>query len=305
MILPTQDTVVGYPTGVTQNSATVLHAQRLTDARTAVILDATCCHPVDAGWPDQGADRAVLRVHHADADTDLTVEDCVVAATDGASLLLGEDIPVRKGEDGWAFVVAHVIAADTAVAGDSALAEGDAVEVVVDGDYRRALSTGHTACHVASLALNAALAGRWTKDTRVDGLGNPDFDGLAIESSRIRDNGSTDRFRLNKSLRRKGFTTEGLADELAAVQASVNGFLATWRDAGSAVRIERDGERLTDRRYWSCELNGTAVRIPCGGTHVTSLAELGALSVELSIADADGTPVLTMLTDAAPVGFPH
>ncbi|HEY5223943.1 MAG TPA: metal-dependent hydrolase [Microbacteriaceae bacterium] len=292
MTLPTTDTVVSYPTGATHNSATVVHTESLANGRVAVLLDATCCHPVDAGWPDQGADRAVMRVR----DAEITVEDCIVAATDGSSLFLGEDIPVGKGEEGWAFVVAHVIGMAPR------LAEGDTVEVVVDADYRRALSIGHTACHVASLALNAALANRWTKDARADGLGNPDFDGLAIESSRIRENGSTDRFRLNKSLRRKGFTTEGLADELDAVQASVNGLLASWSETGSAVRIERDGERLTERRYWSCELNGATVRIPCGGTHATSLAALGALSVELSIVDADGTPVLTMLTSVCPDG---
>ncbi|HWU59582.1 MAG TPA: metal-dependent hydrolase, partial [Microbacteriaceae bacterium] len=62
----------------------------------------------------------------------------------------------------------------------------------------------------------------------------------------------------------------------------------------------RDGERLTDRRYWACELDGTAVSIPCGGTHASSLAALGPVHVELRIADADGTPVLTMETTASP-----
>lgn len=300
MTLPRVDTVVTYPAAATHNEATVLHLEPLADDRTVVLLDATCCHPVDTGWPDQGADHAVLRV----GARDVLVADCTVAATDGSTLFLGADIPVGKGEFGWAFVVAHLVAthelAAHEIVSDPAVAEGDTVEVVVDADYRRELSIGHTACHVASLALNAALAGRWRTDARLDGLGNPDFDGLAIESSRIRENGSTDRFRLNKSLRRKGFTTEGLPDELAAVQALVNELLANWIDTGSAVRIDRDGERLTDRRYWECELNGTTVRIPCGGTHVSSLAELGTLHVELSIADGDGTPVLTMQTDAAP-----
>jgi Ser-tRNA(Ala) deacylase AlaX len=291
MTLPSVDTIARYPAGSTRNTATVVHVEALPDGRAAVLLDATSCHPIDAGWPDQGADRATLRFGDASA----AVEDCVVAATDGSSLFLGADIPARKGEDGWAFVVAHLIA------GTAAPAEGDQVQVIVDADYRHALSIGHTACHVASLALNAALANRWSKDARADAFGNPDFDGLAIESSRIRENGSTDRFRLNKSLRRKGFVTEGFSDQLDAVQASVNASLASWSDSGSSVRIERTGDRLTDRRYWTCDLAGTTVRIPCGGTHATSLAELGALRVELSIADADGTPVLTMRTTASPV----
>jgi len=285
------DTVVAYPSGATSNPATVLHVTRLADGRAVVLLDTTSCHPVDAGWPDQGADRASLRTA---AGADIPIVDCVVAATDGRSLYLGADIPVRKGEDGWAFVVAHVLADGAGVA------DGDAVEVLVDADYRRALSVGHTACHVASLALNRALADRWTKQARVDGLGSPDFDGLAIESSIIGENGSVDRFRLNKSLRRKGFATDALADELARIQETVDATLARWSGAGAQVSIDRDGDGLTDRRYWACELDDTAVRIPCGGTHARSLAELGSLHVELELADADGTPVLTMTTSASP-----
>jgi alanyl-tRNA synthetase len=293
MTLPTSDTRVTYPAGATDASATVVHVETLQDGKAAVLLDSTSCHPVDAGWPDQGADRAVL---HRENRDDIPLVDCVVAATDGRMLYLGAEIPVRKGEDGWAFVVAHVIDAAAAVGLD----EGDAVDVRVDPEYRRALSIGHTACHVASLALNRAVADHWTKDARPDALGSPDFDGLAIESSLIHENGSVDRFRLNKSLRRKGFTTDGLADELASIRSTVNSVLAQWHEAGSDIRIDRDGERLTDRRYWACELDGTAVSIPCGGTHASSLAALGPVHVELRIADADGTPVLTMETSASP-----
>jgi alanyl-tRNA synthetase len=293
MTLPTSDTRVTYPAGATDASATVVHVETLQDGKAAVLLDSTSCHPVDAGWPDQGADRAVL---HRENRDDIPLVDCVVAATDGRMLYLGAEIPVRKGEDGWAFVVAHVIDAAAAVGLD----EGDAVDVRVDPEYRRALSIGHTACHVASLALNRAVADHWTKDARPDALGSPDFDGLAIESSLIHENGSVDRFRLNKSLRRKGFTTDGLADELASIRSTVNSVLAQWHEAGSDIRIDRDGDGLTDRRYWTCELDRTAVSIPCGGTHASSLAALGTVLVELTIADADGTPVLTMETTASP-----
>jgi alanyl-tRNA synthetase len=293
MTLPTSDTRVTYPAGATDASATVVHVETLQDGKAAVLLDSTSCHPVDAGWPDQGADRAVL---HRENRDDIPLVDCVVAATDGRMLYLGAEIPVRKGEDGWAFVVAHVIDAAAAVGLD----EGDAVDVRVDPEYRRALSIGHTACHVASLALNRAVADHWTKDARPDALGSPDFDGLAIESSLIHENGSVDRFRLNKSLRRKGFTTDGLEGELGQIQTAINATLAAWSEAGADIRIDRDGERLTDRRYWACELDGTAVSIPCGGTHASSLAALGPVHVELRIADADGTPVLTMETSASP-----
>ena len=66
------------------------------------------------------------------------------------------------------------------------------------------------------------------------------------------------------------------------------------------MQIECDGERLTDRRYWVCALPEQTVRIPCGGTHADSVAALGPLRVALSLADVDGTPVLTMETFATP-----
>lgn len=293
MSLPSSDTVVLYPAGELTTTARVLHLAPTADGRTAVLLDRTTCHPVDVGWPDQGADRATVQL--ADGST-VPVTDAVVAATDGQALFLGSDIPVRTGEEGWSFVVAHLISADAA----SSLAEGDVVTVVADASVRHELSVGHTACHLASLALNRALADRWTKEVRSDGLGQPDFDASAIESSTIRANGSTDVFRLNKSLRRKGFPTDGLAEELAAIEGSVAATLAAWVATAAPVRIERMGDGLTDRRSWVCALPEATVSIACGGTHVDSLAELGELTVSFAIEDADGTPTLTMLTDAHP-----
>ncbi len=286
MTLPLEDTLVGYPSGETVNSSTVLHREPLPDGRLAVLLERTCAHPVDAGWPDQGPDRAVLRMTGAE----WPVLDCIVGATDGNTLQIGREIPVGKGTEGWAFVVVHVLA------GDAVIAEGDRVEVVVDPGYRQRVSAGHTGCHLASLALNRALRDRWKKETRRDALGDPDFDGVAIDVSLITENASTDTYRLGKSLKRKGFVTDGFADGLAAVQAEVNATLAEWSATQAPVRIDRDGDRLTDRRYWVLELPGHTVRIPCGGTHPSSLAGLGSVRVDLSTADLDGTTVLTMAT---------
>ena len=288
MTLPSVATPVDYPVGQTRSTATVLHVEACADALFAVLLDSTPVHPVDAGWPDQGPDRAVLRV----AGAELAVLDCVVGATDGSALHLGRDIPVPKGTPGWAFVVVHL------VEGHESLIEASTVEVVVDAGYRQRMSAGHTACHLAALALNRALADRWKKDARADALGHPDFDGTAIDVSLIGENGSVDTYRLGKSLRRKGFVTEGLAEQLAEIESRVNSALAEWVATGATVRIDRDGPLLTDRRYWVCELPALAVRIPCGGTHVSSLAELGSVRVALSTADVEGTTVLTMETFA-------
>ncbi len=285
MTLPSSDTVVSYPSGALDGRVTVMHVEPLEGDRTAVLLDATPCHPVDAGWPDQGPDRATLEWGGASHP----IVDCVIGATDGIRLYLGADIPVRKGTEGWVFVVVHIL--------EGAPPEiGQAVTVTVDAGYRREMSLGHTGCHLASLALNRAVAARWTKEAAKDALGSPNFDALAIDSSTILPSGSIDTFRLNKSLRRKGFTTEGLVDELATIEQAVNASLAAWISSDAAVTIRRDGERLTDRRYWECGLPEGEVSIACGGTHADSLGALGALRATLSLSDDAGTTVLTMTT---------
>ncbi len=292
MTLPTDDTIVTFPTSATTGTATVLHVEPLgtqadefdSDARFAVLLDSTPVHPVDAGWPDQPADRGTLEWNGGAA----VIADGVVAATDGESLHLGKDIPVRKGTEGWAFVVAHLVTDAPPV--------GKVVTVEVDAKFRRALSLGHTGCHLASLALNRAMTGRWSKEVRPDALGVPNFDAEANDTSRILERGSLDTYRLGKSLRKKGFSTEGIAEALSGIESEVNATLATWVAENAPVRIDREGDGLTDRRYWVCALAAGEARIACGGTHTESLGELGSLRVTLMLEDADGTPVLTMRT---------
>ncbi|WP_104102348.1 metal-dependent hydrolase [Arthrobacter sp. 08Y14] len=286
MSLPTVDTTVTYPAGAVESSGTVLHISDADGAR-VVLLDTTAVHPVDAGWPDQGADRAVLTT--ADG-TSHEIRDAVVAATDGTDLFLGADVPVKKGTEGWAFTVAHLLPAGAAVR------EGDSVRVEVDEAYRSALSTGHTACHLASLALNRHLAGAWKKDVLSDAAGNPNFDALAIETSTITEHGSTDVYRLGKSLRRKGFVPDTLLADLPAAEAGINAILADWTAAGAEVRIECDGVGLTDMRRWAVDLPGGTVSIPCGGTHAASLKETGGIQVTLTAEEGDGAVTVTMDT---------
>ena len=284
--LPTVDTTVTYPAGAVESSGTVLHVSDADGAR-VVLLDTTAVHPVDAGWPDQGADRAVLTT--ADG-TSHEIRDAVVAATDGTDLFLGADIPVKKGTEGWAFTVAHLLPAGAAVR------EGDSVRIDVDAAYRSALSAGHTACHLASLALNRQLAGAWKKDVLSDAAGNPNFDALAIETSTITEHGSTDVYRLGKSLRRKGFVPDTLLADLPAAEAGINAILADWTATGAEVRIECDGVGLTDMRRWSVDLPGGTVSIPCGGTHAASLKETGGIQVTLTTEEGDGAVTVTMDT---------
>jgi alanyl-tRNA synthetase len=280
-------TAITYPQGATTTSGTVVHVADAGDGRAAVILDATALHPVDTAWPDQPADRGVLRA----GEREWPVADVVVGAWNGDSLLLGRDVPVRTGTEGWTFVVAHIVDGDGP-------AVGDTVETEADAAYRDALSAGHTGCHLASLALDAALADAWRKEAPVDALGAPAFDALAIQESRILPGGSRDVYRIGKSLRRKGFDPEHLAD-LDALTTRVNTRLSEWVDAAGAVRIDAAGPALADRRTWVCELPGAEVRIPCGGTHVGSLAELASVAVAFEAAPVDGGSELVMTTTVA------
>src|SRR3954453_252283 len=227
MALPTSDTIVTYPAGATASTGTVLHVEPLGDERSAVLLDTTAFHPVHSAWPDQPADRGTLTTAQGTAP----IVDAVTGGIHDGRLHLGADLPVRTGTKGWIFVVAHVVEGPLPAIGDS-------VQIDVDQTFRAALSAAHTACHLAALALDAALASAWTKDAPADALGNPAFDSLAIQRSRIGPYRSTDTYRIGKSLRRKGFTPTALADP-SAVAARVNAQLVPWITAGGAVRIER------------------------------------------------------------------
>ncbi|PWD51102.1 metal-dependent hydrolase [Serinibacter arcticus] len=289
MTLPTTDTTVTYPDGATTSAGTVLHVEALPGGRSAVLLDTTAFHPVDTAWPDQPADRGTLTT--PSTGTQAVVEAVTGGIADGR-LLLGADLPVRTGTDGWVFVVAHILEGDVPTVGEEA-------RIDVDPDLRRELSAGHTACHLAALALDAALAPAWTKEPPVDALGNPAFDALAIQRSRIEPLGSIDTYRIGKSLRRKGFSPDGLAD-LAAVADAVNARLAQWLDGGGAVSVERSDSALSARRTWVCELDDGRTDIPCGGTHVRDLAEIGAITCSLTRSQVDGGVEVVMRTVVTP-----
>ena len=50
--------------------------------------------------------------------------------------------------------------------------------------------------------------------------------------------------------------------------------------------------------HWVCELPDGTARIACGGTHLTSLAELAAIEPSFTVVDDAGTPVLEMANEA-------
>jgi len=285
MSLPSASTQVTFPAGTVDGRSTVLAVVALADGRYGVVTESTPFHPLDHTWPDQPADTGILI---ADG-VELPVLDCVTGGVSPeGELSLGADIPVRRGAEDWAWLVVHVV--------DAPVSVGVAVELRVDADRRGALSAAHTGCHLLALALNEALAPRWRKDPgRADALGHPDFDSLAMDSSRMDTDASTDVYRIGKSLRKKGFTSEDLAADLPELTAAVNGRLAAWVAADVPVRIEAPGPELTARRRWACDLPEGPASIFCGGTHLHGLGELAALRTELRLSE-DGTELTAVTT---------
>ncbi|MEH8246735.1 hypothetical protein Q7I21_12015 [Aeromonas veronii] len=280
-----EHTRVSFVLGHHQEQASVVCCQR--GDTTLLVTDLTPFHPQSHLWPDQPGDVGHARWEGGEA----AIGPCRMGAiSPDGELFVDTAIPVKRSAEGWSFVVVHPLT------GDHALAVGSQVELQVDSAARHALSLGHSGCHLAALALNRVLTPYWRKEvSERDALGQPDFDRLAIQSSRVEPCGSREQYRIGKSLRKKGVNSEALLADLALIEEKVNQQLANWIAAGGEIRRSRAGEAIIDSRYWHCMLEGQEVTIPCGGTHVASLAELGEVKVELTLVE-EGFAMLTRVT---------
>lgn len=280
-------TLVTFAAGAVEGSGTVTRVES-TAGGSVVVVDATPFHPVDHTWPDQPGDAGTISVDGAHA---AVTEAVMAAVSDEGEFAVGADIPAKRGSEGWTWLVAHRLAGDA----PDWLVPGASVALSADEVRRAGLSRGHTACHLASLALDLAVADLWRKDPGADALGNPDFESRANQSSRIREDGAVDEYRLGKSLRKAGFDTETFAATLSEREASINAQLAVWVASGAASRIVTEGPTIVDRRTWVCELPDGVAEILCGGTHVSSLSEFAEISVTLDLSD----PQLLVMTTTA------
>ncbi|QWL59096.1 hypothetical protein HQ400_13235 [Aeromonas jandaei] len=283
-----EHTRVSFVLGHHQEQASVVCCRR--GDTTLLVTDLTPFHPQSHLWPDQPGDVGHARWEGGEA----AIGPCRMGAiSPDGELFVDANIPVKRGAEGWRFVVVHPLA------GEHSLPVGSLVELQVDNAARHALSLGHSGCHLAALALNRTLTPYWRKEvSELDALGQPDFDRLAIQSSRVEPCGSREQYRIGKSLRKKGVNSETLLADLAVIEEKVNRQLADWIAAGGEIRRSRAGEAIIDSRYWHCTLEGQEVTIPCGGTHVTSLAELGEVRVTLNPAE-EGFTLHTQVTAPA------
>lgn len=282
-------TLVSFAAGALEGTGSVTHVE-VGDTGTVIVVDATPFHPVDHTWPDQPGDAGTISSDGA--STEIT-EAVMAAVSHEGEFAVGADIPVKRGAEGWTWLVGHRLTGHA----PEWLVPGLSVALAVDVERRAGLSRGHTACHLASLALDLALGDLWRKDPGTDALGNPDFEGRANQTSRIHEDGSVDEYRLGKSLRRAGFDTETFAATLSDRESSINAQLAVWVGSGATSRIVADGPTIVDRRTWVCELPDGTAEILCGGTHVSSLAEFASISVALDLSDPQ---LLVMTTTAVP-----
>lgn len=285
------DTRVTFPRGAVEGTSRVQVVVMLADGRCGVVVDETPFHPVDHTWPDQPTDLGTVG--------GVAVVDCLVGASaapeagaPGPGWVVGDEIAARRGDAELDWGVVHVL--DAEAAERAGITVGSEVDLVVDRDRRRRLSRGHSACHLAALAMNRVAASLWSKDPgRHDSLGNPDLDSLAIVVSQIEPDAALDEYRLGKSVRKRGLMTADLLDRLALLQDEANELLATWTAAGGAAAIDTGGDdRLVARRTWRAELPDGQVAIPCGGTHVADLADVAGTRVVYEPTDG-GFRVLT------------
>lgn len=276
LIAPAARFLVTFSGGSLHETGHVLFAATR-DNQTFVVTDRTPFHPVSLRWPDQPGDQGKIAID----GKSFTISDAWTGLIDRATsrLVLADDAAGMRPQGDEIFsVVVHVI--DAAL--DVSAWPGKTVELTVDKQRRHVLSAPHTAVHLAALALNQVAGSYWTKPyDDLDGLGHANLDKAAVSGSLIAAHLSTDHFRLGKSLKKKGFNRDGFLAELAEIAVQIEAQVSKWLASGAAISVTPAQSGLDDVRIWHCALDGRTATIPCGGTHVASLSEIGGVNVKL------------------------
>lgn len=282
----TEGTIVTFGGGSLTEQARVVFAAALDD-HFVIVTDRTPFHPQSLSWPDQPGDRGELALPDGRCAKVLDSREGLLNRVTGVVFTGDSASGIKRGDPDIHAVVLHLLQEDLAAA------IGAGVTLTVDDAYREALSLQHSGVHLAALALNQCAAPFWTKDPGdADALGAPNLDKAAVTHSRITLDGSTDLYRIGKSLRKKGFERDAFLSDLPERARSINDTLRGLLTEPAPVVVTPAAGYLGDRRLWSTRLNGVAVSMPCGGTHVAQLARIGRISVEL-VATEDGFEMRT------------
>lgn len=270
---------VTFPSGSCRESSRVAAvAQRGDDF--VVMTEVTPFHPRDFQWPDQPEDKGYIRT--ADGRRYPVADAVFVGISPVGIFSVDREIPTKKSDPDWRFCVGHVVEGERPL-----FARGEEIVLQVDEARRLALSRAHSAAHLMALALDRSFTPLWHKEAKADALGASDFDALAMDVSAIGLLSCRDRYRLGKSLRKKGFSIDELRQNMKKHEGEINATLAAWLAHDTPIAQRTEGDGLTSHRYFCTSIEGKAVEMPCGGTHVRSFAEIGTASVKLSMPDEE------------------
>ncbi|QDL08092.1 hypothetical protein DP113_09360 [Brasilonema octagenarum UFV-E1] len=289
-------TKIDFPSGITLSHSKVIFITEFDkDTRTwVVVTENTPFHPVNYKWSDQPGDTGTVTIdgHKFDVLNTLTCGFELASHT----FYLDTQIPVRKGENGWFFVVAHIVKFPSDYS--STCLTGKTVILEVNAERREQLSIAHSSCHLSALALNKCTSKFWSKECQKDSLANYNLDQLAIQKSQIKLEESNDFYRLGKSLKKKGFDTVAFFSQILDIEICINKQLAEWLKLDSPIKIEPQEAKIDDHRVWTCQLQDGLAKIPCGGTHVKHLKQI--LSINVSLEVMSNEPEFVMYTTVKP-----
>lgn len=260
--------------GISEQSKIVFVARQ--NEHWIVATDKSPFHPLSLSWPDQPGDRGWLTT--SDGIRLNVCDSCegILDCTTG-DLFTGEGgLTQRRAIPDMRSVVIHVVDSEVSLAAQV----GRAVTLEVDASYRSALSLQHTGVHLAALALNQCAASFWAKDfADQDTRGSPNFDKAAVTKSTITQEGSTDVYRIGKTLRKKGFDRDAFLSNLPRRSLTINDIVRQVLAVPVPVTVAPTEGYLDDRRVWSTILNGATVSMPCGGTHISDLSQIAEINV--------------------------
>lgn len=266
-------TVISFPNGSLSEQCTI-QAILAVDDTYMVVMDRSPYHPTDPWWSDQPGDVGSLRLG---ASTMEIIDSRTVVETADGVIWVGPEVPPKRADDSRLFV-GHVLHAPSSFSADDLI--GQKVLLEVHARRRQRLGAAHSRSHLFAIALNATLAPLWSKPVLLDSRGSPDFDRLAISSSRIDEGGSTEIYRLGKSIRKKGLDISTLGARLEPLIGAATEQVNQWISLDVPIEVTTGQElELTSRRSWACDLPGGRAEIPCGSTHVARTGLLGTLAV--------------------------